>query len=152
MTASSGGERDGLAAEIERVDAIGAEAERAKLMLEPHGGAALLQRVERRLDQRRAKPVARDQRPAGAAAGGERFADHRGGELRRAVRRVDVERGKQQRLDQPPIERPVAGDDLADGLAGAAATTTAPAPDNRARAFRARAAPDRKSTTAGGRR
>ena len=64
-------------------------------MLEQHRRAALLQQRKRGLDQRRAQAVARDQRPAGAAAGGERFADHRGGKLRRAVRRIDVERGEQ---------------------------------------------------------
>ncbi len=75
-------------------------------MLEPHLRAAPLQQRQRRLDQRRAQAVARDQRPAGAAAGGKRFADHRGGKLGRAVRRIDIERGEQERLDQPPIQRP----------------------------------------------
>ena len=73
---------------------------------------------QRRLDQRRAKTFTGDQRPAGAAAGGERFADDGRGEPRRALRRIDVQRRKQKRLDQAFIEHAVAGDDVTDRLAG----------------------------------
>ena len=88
-------------------------------MAEPHRHAVLRQVGERRLDQGRAQAVAGDQRPAGGAAGGERLANHRAGELGGAERRRDVERRQQQRLDQARIEGPAAGDDLADRLAGA---------------------------------
>ena len=101
MTASSGAERNGLAAEIERLDPLAGKAQRAQLMLHAHVGAALLQKRERRLDQGRAQAFARDQRPAGAAADRKRLADDRAGKPRRAVRRIDIERREQQRLDQP---------------------------------------------------
>ena len=50
-------------------------------MLKEHARTTLLQKRKRRLDERRAQAVAREQRPAGGAAGGERFADHRTGKL-----------------------------------------------------------------------
>ena len=134
-----GAERDGLAAEIERFDPLGAKAQRAQLMLQAHRGAALLQMGQRRLDQRRAQTLARNQRPAGAPAGGERLADDRAGKPRRALRRIDIERREQQRLDQPAIQHSVAGDDLADRFARPAPREAAPAADNRARACPARA-------------
>ena len=87
-------------------------------MAEPNLRAVLPQVGERGLDQGRAQAVAGDQRPAGGAAGGERLADHRAGELGGAERRRDVERRQQQGLDQPRIKRPAAIDDLADRLAG----------------------------------
>ena len=90
-------------------------------MLQPHFGAALLQMRQRGLDQRRAKALAGNQRPAGATAGGERLADDGGGEPRRALRRIDVERGEEKRLDQALIEHAVAGDDVADRFAGSGA-------------------------------
>ena len=116
-----GGERNGLAAEIERLDLIAGKAQRAQLVLKAQHRAALLQMRQRRLDQRRAKALAGNQRPAGATAGGKRLADDGGGEPRRALRRIDVERREQKRLDQALIERAVAGDDVADRLAGSGA-------------------------------
>ena len=76
---------------------------------------------QRRLDQRRTKSFAGNQRPAGATAGGKRLADDGGGEPRRALRRIDVERGEQKRLDQALIEHAVAGDDVTDRFAGSGA-------------------------------
>ena len=55
--------------------------------------------AQRRIDEGAPKPVARDQRPAGAAAGDQRLADHRAGERGRALRRLGVEGGQQQRPD-----------------------------------------------------
>ena len=114
-----GGEHDGFLAEIERFDPVGGKTHGAQLMFQAHAGAALLQACQRRLDQRRSQSIARNQRPAGPAAGGERFPDHRARELRRSFRGIDIERGQQERLDQPPIERSFAGNDFADALARA---------------------------------
>ena len=97
-----GGERNRLAAEIERFDALVAEARCARNWCSNRTAAPrCCRRASAGSISVATKPVARNQRPAGAAAGGERLADHRGGEPCRAARRVDVERGEQQRLDQP---------------------------------------------------
>ena len=90
-------------------------------MLKPHHRTALLQMRQRRLDQRRAKALPGNQRPAGATAGGERLADDRGGEPCRALRRIDVERSEEKRFDQALIEHALAGDDVADRFAGSGA-------------------------------
>ncbi len=87
-------------------------------MLELNWRAALAKIIQRRIDQGRSQAIARDQRPARAAAGGERLADHGRGELGRAVGRIDIERGEQERLYQPRVKRPLAGNRLADCLAG----------------------------------
>ena len=117
MTLIAGIKRDGLGAKIERLDPFASKADAAELMLHAHGGAVLLQIDERRLDQRRAQPLARNQRPAGAAAGGERLADDCRREPGRPLRRIDVQRCEKERFDQPMIEDTVTDDDLADGLA-----------------------------------
>ena len=83
-------------------------------MPEPDRALALAQERERRLDQRTAQSVARDQRPAGASAGGKRLAHHRARKPGRARRRLDVERSEQKRPHQPLVERAAEAHDLAD--------------------------------------
>jgi len=68
-------------------------------MFEADGDAAALQAGNRRLDQRRTEAVARNQRPAGASARRQGFANDRAGEPRRSLWRVDVKRGEDERLD-----------------------------------------------------
>ena len=91
---------------------------RAQLMLHAHRGAALLQIGQRRLDQRRAQAVARDQRPAGAAAGGERLADDRAASRAEPCGGSMLSAASSSGSTSRSIERPLAGDDLADRLAG----------------------------------
>ena len=144
-------ERDRLAAELERLDTAGAEAHGAQLVLHPHRHAVLFEPGERRLDQGRAQAFARDQRPAGAAAHRQGFADDGAGEPRRALRRFDIERGEEKRLDQPLVGDALAGEDLADGFAGRREQQ----PRQRQIIAHARAghalAPDRKPRTGTGR-
>ena len=84
-----GGKRDRLAAEIERVDAFRPEADGAKLMPEPHVGAASLQRASagsisvapspsRAISGRQARPPAASVSRITAAAS---FAEPRGGSM-----------------------------------------------------------------------
>ena len=105
MTRVVGAERHGVDAEIERLDSLVGEAQRAQLVLHTHTGAALLQISERRLDQGRAQTFARDQRPTGAAADRKRLADDGAGKPRRSIRRIDIECRKEKRLDQALVER-----------------------------------------------
>jgi len=110
-------EHDRFLAEIERLHPVGGKAQGAQLVLEANGRAALLQRLQHRLDQCRAQSVARDERPAGPPTSSDGFPDYRARELCRSVRRIDVERRQQQRLDETLIQRSFARDNLADGFA-----------------------------------
>jgi len=115
--ASSNGDR--VVAKFQFADLVAGHHELAQLMPELDGGAVFLQQLDRGLDQHRTQTVARDQRPAGLAAGQQGFPHNRAGKARRALGRVDVERRQQQRLHQPLVQRALAGDRIADQFAGA---------------------------------
>ncbi len=121
-----------LIAEIERRDALLAEAHGAQLMFEPHsaprsrryssaGSISVGARPSRAISGRQARPPAASVSRITAAAS---FAE--------PSRRIDIERGEQERLDQPRVKRAVAGDHLADRLAGARPQQPRQRRDNRA--------------------
>ncbi len=107
-------ERHGIAAEIELGNPVAGNPHRPQLVIQPHCRVALAQMLDRGLDQHRAQPIARDQRPACLAASRQRLAHHRRRQRSRALARLDVQRRQQQRMHQPLVQRPRAVDHLRD--------------------------------------
>ena len=94
---------------------------RPQSMAELDGCAASGQKRDRGVDQRARQPVAGDQRPAGAATGGERLANDGAGQGGGALAGLDVQRRQQQRPDEPVIKRPAQADAVKSLLSSAGA-------------------------------
>jgi hypothetical protein len=100
--------------EAERHHVVARQFERTQPPSESDRHAVRAEIIERRRNEGRPQPVARDQRPARAAACPDGLAQHRAGERGRALGRRRIERRQQQRPEQAVIQRPAAGHDVAD--------------------------------------
>ena len=100
-------QRHRVVGKLQRRDPPAVDRQRPQAMTELHIGLALAQDIERRIDESVAQTVARDERPAGAPAGGERLADHGGGQHRGAFLRLGIQRRQQHRPDQPVKQAPL---------------------------------------------
>ena len=90
-----------IVGKLQRRHQAALDRQRPQAMAELHIGFVPAQIIERRFDESVAQTVARDERAAGAPAGGQRLADHGGGEYRGAFLRLGIQRRQQDRADQP---------------------------------------------------
>ena len=111
-----GAERDLLLPEIETGDPVLRQIECTQPVPKSHRHAAAGEKPQRRLDENRPEPGARDQRPTGPSADGQGLAHDGSGEAGAPLLRIGVEDGKKQWPHQPIVKRTRAGDQLANAF------------------------------------